>query len=335
MSEVCLAELWRGPILECVHYGHVAICNSNGDLIAGCGEAHQPMLPRSSAKILQALPLMESGAAKAAGLNAERLALACASHSGERIHVDLVTQWLHDIGGTPKDLLCGPQPSSDADYRFEMKREGQAPLSVHNNCSGKHAGFLTLSKHLGADKDYIRPDHVVQQSVKWAIEDMADETITGFAIDGCSAPNFAVTLKGLATAMAKIAAPKVLSGARAQAAETLSAAMAAHPYYVAGKDRACTRIMNAVSDGTVVKTGAEGVFIAIIPSKGLGVALKITDGATRASEAAIAEILCLLGIADRNHPAISTLVEQPVVNWKKTQTGVCKAYPNLGSELGL
>ena len=161
-----------------------------------------------------------------------------------------------------------------------------------------------MNKYLGGGSEYNEIDHPVQKAIKAAIEEIAEEDTTGHVIDGCSAPNFAMTLKGLAYSMARMADPSGLGETREVAARSLVEAMGKHPELVAGETRACTDLMRAMDGKVAVKTGAEGVFIAILPEQGLGVALKIEDGATRASEAAIAALLVLLGVADPNNPLV-------------------------------
>jgi len=303
-SWVNVAEVWRGPFLECVHRGRAVICDSRGDVIAEWGDSSAVTLPRSSSKMLQALPLIESGAAARFGLGVEQLALSCASHEGAHIHTDRVDAWLEQLGLGESDLRCGPQEPRGLTERNELVCAGKAYDKRHNNCSGKHSGFLTLNKHLGGGSEYVEPDHPVQQAVLAAFEEMSGETTAGYGIDGCSAPNFACSLRGVATAMARMADPSALGAVRQGAARDLVAAMKAHPDLVAGEGRACTELMGAIEGPTVVKTGAEGVFIAILPERGLGVALKIEDGATRAAECAMAALLVRLGVADANHPSV-------------------------------
>ena len=296
---VVMAELWRGDRVESVHRGHAVVVDASGSVRAAWGNPDQIIYPRSSSKMLQALPLVESGAASAAGLQARHLALACASHQGAPMHADTVAAWLGSIDRSESDLRCGPQPPSDPADRQALRETGASPCQLHNNCSGKHAGFVTLARHLNAGPDYIDPDHPVQRSVRAAFEEMTQETSPGFGIDGCSAPNFATSLSGLARAMATMAAPG--DGARGRAATSLVDAMLEHPLMVAGHGRACSELMAAM-DNVAVKTGAEGVFIAIDRNNGLGVALKIEDGATRASEAAMVAILVSLGLIEDQHP---------------------------------
>ncbi len=316
---VDLVEVWRGDLLECVHQGHAVVCDDAGQIVEAWGDPTALIYPRSSCKMVQALPLLESGAG--AHLSDEQLALACASHNGAAIHTDRVKAWLSDLGLTDDDFRCGPQMPNDKDARYGLIRAFEEPCQVHNNCSGKHAGFLTLSKHLGAGPDYELIDHPVQQACKAAFEEVTQETSPMFGIDGCSAPNHACTLHGLARATAFFASAHDRSDARSQAAVRLTRAMGAFPELVAGETRACTELMRAMDGKVAIKTGAEGVFIAIIPEKRLGVALKITDGATRASECAIAAILVRLGVLDPAHPATVARMQPPIHNRRDIVTG--------------
>lgn len=325
-SAVLMAEIYRGDFLESVHHGHAVIAHAGGDIVETFGDPDQIILPRSSIKMLQALPLVESGAAD--GLSQEQLALACASHSAEVRHIERVADWLSDLGLDEHALCCGPQASRDKDLRHTMIRDGQPLTRIHNNCSGKHAGFLTLGKHMGASLDYVDPDHSVQKAVKSTIEEMCGEDSPGFGIDGCSAPNFAVSLAGFARGLARFASLNANS-TREKAATRLRNAMMSHPGMVAGKGRACTELMQAASVKCVVKTGAEGVFAAIIPERELGIALKISDGATRASEVAIAALLVRVGALDANHPVAARYLERPIRNWDGLTTGFERASPQI------
>ena len=316
---VDLVEVWRGDLLECIHQGHAVVCDDTGQIVEAWGDPTALIYPRSSCKMLQALPLLESGAG--AHLSGEQLALACASHQGAAIHTTRVQAWLDDLGLGDDDFRCGPQMPNDKDAREALICAHESPCQIHNNCSGKHAGFLTLTKHLKAGPDYELIDHPVQQAVKAAFEDVTGEDSPMYGIDGCSAPNHACTLHGLARAMAFFASAGDRSDTRSQAAQKLTEAMARYPELVAGETRACTDLMRAMEGRVSIKTGAEGVFVAIIPEKRMGVALKIADGATRASEAAIAAILVRLGVLDPAHPATRARMQPDVTNWRGTVTG--------------
>ena len=313
MSAVDLIELWRGDLPESVHRGHAVVWDAGG-MVASWGDPDAVIFPRSSCKMIQALPLVESGAADAAGLGTEQLALACASHQGARMHVDRVSAWLDGLGLAESDLRCGAHMPNDPEENRRLTCSDQAPCQLHNNCSGKHAGFLTWTRHQGAGAEYHEPDHPLQQAIRQAFEEVTGETSPGYGIDGCSAPNFATSVAGLARAMADFAKPG--QGARGEAMRRLTRAMVAHPELVAGEGRACTDLMRAMGGRVAVKTGAEAVFVAIAPDRGLGIALKIADGATRASEAAITALLVDHGLLDAAHPVVGKYLTDPLRNWR-------------------
>ncbi|QGX99979.1 asparaginase [Roseovarius faecimaris] len=326
---VPMVEIWRGPVVESQHSGHAVICDETGQITQSWGNPDQVVYPRSSAKMIQALPLIESGAADAQGLTTEQLALACASHSAAAIHTVRVMAWLDHLGLGEPDLRCGPQEPEDIPARDALIRAGDAPCQVHNNCSGKHCGFLTLNQHLGGGPDYIEIDHPVQRACLAAFEEVTDLASPGWGIDGCSAPNFLTTLHGMARAMAFFAAAREGQGMRATAAARLRDAMIAHPELVAGESRACTQLMRACTEPVALKTGAEGFFIAILPRRKLGVALKITDGAGRASESAIAALLVRLGVLDAGHPAAKRFLNPPVLSRRGFDAGQIKPSAGL------
>ncbi|MEJ6393357.1 asparaginase [Gymnodinialimonas sp. 2305UL16-5] len=316
-----LVEVHRKPVLESRHRGHVAIWHHDHGLIAAWGNVEARYLPRSSAKMIQALPLVESGAADSFGLHTDHLALACASHNGAAIHTDRVTRWLADLDLTEADLRCGAQwPNDDAASAALICADAQSGQR-HNNCSGKHSGFLTLNKHLGGGAEYIDPTHPVQRAVKQAWGEVTGEDQLDHAIDGCSAPNFVTRLTGLAKAMATFAAASETDGTRGAAMVRLRNAMMQHPDLVAGEGRACTRLMRAMGHRATIKTGAEGVFIAIVPEHRLGIALKIEDGATRAAEAVVATLLGNLGVLNPQHADALAFTHGPILNRCERETG--------------
>ena len=324
-NPVPMAEIWRGPFLESIHTGHAVICDAAGNIVESWGDPDFVMLPRSSSKMIQALPLIESGAAAAAGIGTEQLALSCASHNSAAIHTDRVSAWLETLSLSESDLRCGSHDPKDTEAHHALIRAGAAPCQIHNNCSGKHTGFLTLNKHLGGGPEYNDPDHPVQLAVREAFEDVTGMDSPGFGIDGCSAPNFATTMHGFARAMAFFAAASEDDGSvRERAAAALVQAMVTYPELVAGEGRACTELMPAMDGRVAVKTGAEAVFAAIIPELKLGVAVKIADGSFRASECAIAAILVKLGVLAPDHPATLKRMNAPVINCNGITTGVVR-----------
>ncbi len=327
-NDAPLVEVHRGGRLESLHRGHVVVCDADGAVTWSLGDPRALIYPRSSCKMIQALPLIESGAADAAELGPEQLALACASHQGARIHTDRIGAWLDAQGFTDADYRCGAETPRDVPARDALIRAHGNASQIHNNCSGKHAGFLTLTRHIGAGPDYEKPEHPVQQAILEAFEDTTGEKSPGYGIDGCSAPNYATSITGLARAMARFAAASPEGSARDRAMVRLREAMAAHPDLVAGETRACTELMRAM-DGVAIKTGAEGVFIAILPRQKLGVALKITDGTTRASECAIAAVLVRLGVLDPAHPATIRRMTPVLRNWRGLDVGAIRPVPAL------
>ncbi len=298
MTAVPMVELWRGGLLESTHQGHAVICDAGGQILQAWGNPGRVIFPRSSCKMLQALPLVESGAARAAGLTDAQLALSCASHQGAALHVGAVRDWLTSLGLAEADLRCGSHEPYDKTERNRLVKTDDSPCQFHNNCSGKHAGMLTYTRHIGAGPDYVDPAHPLQRAILEAFEATTAEVSPGFGIDGCSAPNFACTVEGLARAMAFFAAAPEDGTPRQRAAHRLTRAMATFPEFVAGEGRACTLLMRAMGGRVAIKTGAEAVFVAILPEQRLGVALKIEDGNSRASEAVIAALLAHLGVLD-------------------------------------
>lgn len=320
-AAVPMVELWRGGMRESVHSGHAVICDASGGIVEAWGDPAAVIFPRSSCKMLQALPLLESGAAEAHGLTDRQVALACASHEGAAIHTEAVTRWLADLGLSDGDLRCGAHEPYDKAERNRLIKADEAPCQCHNNCSGKHSGFLTLNRHIGGGSEYVEIDHPVQKAVKAAFEEVTGEASPGYGIDGCSAPNFATSVHGLARAMARFAAATGEGDARDRAMHRLTRAMGAHPEMVAGEGRACTELMRAMGGRVAIKTGAEAVFVAIVPERKLGIALKITDGGTRGAEGAIASLLIRLGVLDAAHPAARKRIDAVQKNWRGIEVG--------------
>lgn len=326
---VAMVELWRGGRLESSHAGHAVVCGPDGGVIESWGDAAAVIYPRSSCKMVQALPLVESGAADAVGLTDRQLALACASHQGAALHVGAVQDWLANLGLAEGDLRCGAHEPYDRAERDRLIRAGTPPCQCHNNCSGKHVGMLTATRHLRAGPEYVEPDHPLQQAIRTAFDEVTAEPSPGYGIDGCSAPNFATSLAGLARGMAFFATARDDGDARQRAAARLTRAMARHPEMVAGEGRACTELMRAMGGRVAIKTGAEGVFVAIAPDRGLGMAVKIADGAGRAAEAVIAALLVRHGLADAAHPAVIRRMAPVQRNWRGLETGDLRLVPGL------
>ena len=316
-----MVELWRGGLLESTHLGHAVLVDDTGQIVQAWGDPERIIFPRSSCKMIQALPLVESGAADAFGLTTAQLALSCASHQGAALHVNAARDWLAGIGLGEPDLRCGSHEPYNKAERDRLICDHEGPCQLHNNCSGKHSGFLTVTKHLKAGPEYVEIDHPLQKAIRAATEEVTGETVAGYGIDGCSAPNFAMSVAGLARAMAEFAKAGAGGSVRERAMQRLRDAMAAHPEYVAGEGRSCTELMRAMGGRVAIKTGAEAVFIAMIPEKKLGLAMKIEDGNSRASEAALVGILTQLGVLDAAHPMAQKRLPAPQTNCRGFTTG--------------
>jgi L-asparaginase II len=329
MAAAELVELWRNGMLESTHRGHAVICDQAGQVVQAWGDPARVIFPRSSCKMLQALPLLESGAADAAGLTDAHIALSCASHQGAALHVNMARQWLADLGLGEPDLRCGSHEPYDRTERDRLILDHEGPCQLHNNCSGKHSGFLTTNKHLKGGAEYTEVDHPLQLAIKAATEEVTGETAAGYGIDGCSAPNFAMSVAGLARGMAAFASANDAGSVRQRAMHRLTRSMAAYPELVAGEGRACTELMRAMGGRVAIKTGAEAVFVAIIPEKKLGIALKIEDGNGRASEAALVAILTHLGVLNAADPAAQKRLPAPQVNCRGKTTGELRLAPGF------
>lgn len=328
-----LVEVWRGQMIESRHRVSAAVVDPHGGIVHAWGDFEQPLYGRSAIKPLLAIPLVESGAADRFGLSVAELSLATASHSGEPRHVDTVTAWLRRVGLTPEDLECGAHWPYHEPSLHAMVKAGITPNRAHNNCSGKHAGFLTTAVHLGEQtKGYVQYEHAVQQRLLGVLEQMSacDLGDAPRGIDGCGIPVIAMPLANTAFAFAQMADPHHLPEERAAACRRILAAMMAEPFMVAGTDRYCTRLMTALPNKAAIKTGAEGVYCGAVPSLGLGICIKAEDGAGRAAEVVMGQVLRLLGvITDDEAARHPELLTPEIRNWAGTLTGHLKPSPDL------
>ncbi len=336
MSNPVLVEIMRGPLVESRHRGAVAVLDADGRTAFAVGDVAAPVFPRSAIKALQALPLIESGAAEHYGFDDEALALACASHSGEPAHVAGVERMLASAGLSPSALRCGVHWPMAQTAAAAVARAG-GPSALHNNCSGKHAGFLCVACAIQAKTgagtdDYFRPDHPVQRTVRAVLEDFTGTTLGQdvCAIDGCSVPTWAVPLDRLAQGFAKFGTGHGLAPERARAAARLRQACARQPWFVAGTGRFCTEIMQHFGGRVFVKTGAEGVYCGALPEQGLGIAIKCDDGAGRAAQAIMAALIARflpLDAADR--VAIEPFLRPVLRNWNGFEVGAIRTTDAL------
>jgi L-asparaginase II len=310
-----LVEVVRGDSIESRHRGACVVADGNGRLLAGWGDVSTPIFPRSAVKPLQALPLVETGAFERYGLSSAELALACGSHSGTPMHVRTVRDWLARLGLGADALICGAHPPIDADAAAALAASGLPPQPLHNNCSGKHAGFLTLARHLGAPvAGYGELQHPVQQAVAATLAAWCniDPVRGAVGVDGCGVPTWTMPLTALARAFARLGRPES-AGRIAGAARVLTTAMAERPEWVAGPGRFDSDVIAASAGAVLVKGGAEGVSAAAIPALGLGIAVKIDDGAKRAAEAAMAGLLARFARLDGAAREVVERTRSPLV----------------------
>jgi L-asparaginase II len=318
-------DVWRGNLIESRHRVHGAVVDAHGGVVHAWGDYNAPIYGRSAIKPLLALLLVESGAADRFNLTDREIALACASHNGEAGHVDAVLNWLSAIGLSVDDLECGAQmPSLEPAHRAIIL-SGAAPTRAHNNCSGKHTGFLSAARHLGfPTQGYIRYEHPVQQRLLGILEQMSGCELGNVprGTDGCGIPTIAFPIANHAFAMAQMADPHHLPEARAAAARRILHAMRAEPWYVAGTGRFCTKVMEVTGAKAAIKTGAEGVYMGALPDLGLGICVKAADGAGRASEVAMGAVLRMLGvIGEADAAKLHATLEPEIRNWAGTVTG--------------
>jgi len=293
--EVCLI---RGQAIESRHRVHVLVCDANGETLYQWGNPKLGFYPRSAIKLLQAATWVIEGLDKKWALGAEELSIACGSNHGEEAHVRLVEAWLKKLKLTEQDLECGPHAPYDAKAAKDLIRQGKEFSQLHNNCSGKHCGLLTLCREHGWEaKGYSFYDHPAQEKIRTVLgrffeTDMAKAL---WGIDGCGIPTYSITLQTLARTMGKVANPKALERDLGESVRALNGAIAAKPAFMGGSESFCSKVVAETEGRVFAKVGAEGVYGAWIPKAGIGVAMKCEDGGTRATEVAMAAVFRELG----------------------------------------
>jgi L-asparaginase II len=333
MVNPVMVEATRGRHPESLHRGVAAVVDSLGHVIRSWGNIYEPVFGRSSLKLIQALPLIESGAADAFHLTPQEIALACASHYGEETHIKILEEWLHKLGKDERILECGiHRPLSSLPSQVK-------PTALHNACSGKHLGFLTTSLHRNEKLEgYIGKEHPIQRRVEQALGEMTEVDLTHapHGTDGCGIPAFAIPLYNIARAMAKFADPSHLHYPRQKAIHRILSAIQEYPEMIAGSDGFDTKIIKRTQGQVICKTGAGGVEIAVIPSLGLGIALKIDDGNGKAAELAFLAILRSLGCLDEElyeslEPRIPILTHKGKTVGFLQPTNFTTLYPETGA----
>jgi L-asparaginase II len=324
MNNPVLVEVLRGSVVESRHRGAVSVVDGDGKSVLAIGDVSRPVFPRSAIKAIQALPLVESGAADAYMFGSRELALACASHSGEDRHVETARTMLARAGITEESFECGAHWPFYQSALIDFVAQGKKPLPVHNNCSGKHAGFLCFACHEGIDTNgYVALGHKVQDAVRDAMQSVtgAAHSVEQCGTDGCSIPTYAIPLEKLAHGFARMATGNGLGPERAKAARRLVDACMTEPWHVAGTGRACTEIMQAAPGRVFAKYGAEGVYALAIPEQGLGIAIKCDDGTERGVIAMANSVLARLFGKDEAAKAYRAAANKPFSNWNKIEVG--------------
>ncbi|AOF89328.1 asparaginase [Sinorhizobium sp. RAC02] len=325
MANPVLVEVTRGNLVESRHRGLVVVVDGDGKVVFSQGDIEAGVFPRSACKAMQGLPFIESGAADAYGFGNKELALACSSHNGEPEHAALAGTMLAAAGVDESVLECGAHWSFEQPVLIGQARGLDHPTALHNNCSGKHAGFICAACHTGKDlKGYVRYEHPVQAEIRGVMESLTGAALAtdNCGVDGCSIPTYAVPLKSLAHGFARMATGTGLAPERAKASRRLIDACMAEPFYVAGTRRACTRLMETAPGRIFAKTGAEGVFCAAIPEQGIAIALKCEDGTTRAAESMVAAALARFFKNEPDiHAALMAQANRSMSNWNGIHVG--------------
>jgi L-asparaginase II len=320
-SAIPLVHVYRGDIVESIHYGHLAVVNTEGQLSHEVGHPHLTTYARSAAKLLQTLPVITSGAVEQCQLSPQQIAIFCSSHSGESDHVDAVKNVLSATGLDARDLQCGIHTPWHKPTAAALKRIGEELGPLYNNCSGKHAGMLALAKHLGiSTHDYIHPEHPVQLMMRDTIA-----LFTGthpeqlsMGIDGCGVPVYSMPLSKLAMAYARLSKPDAVPQTRfyASACRVLLDAIVTHPRFIAGTDRYDTALIEVTQGRVIGKMGAEGIFAAMLAGQGVGLALKVEDGAPRALFPAVTEAMLQLDwITSLEAKKLTAFHKPEIKNW--------------------
>jgi L-asparaginase II len=324
-----LAEVVRGNWVENRHRGAFVVMDADGQIIASAGDIERPVFPRSAIKSMQALAMFDRHAIEKFHQTSEELALACASHHGEDAHVAGVSHFLDRMGLSVADLECGAHMPTNGAAREAVRISGQGPSALHNNCSGKHAGMLSVALAMGVPtKDYVSREHDVQRAVRASVEAVIGESLTEdrCGTDGCSIPTWAAPLRAWALGFARMSSGKGLDAGHAAAATALFDAATSHPHLVAGTGHFDSVVMEAFGGRVMQKVGADGVQCGAIRDKGWGYALKCDDGHIAASQAMIAGVLLKYADPDAGQKAVlEKFARQEVKSVRKAVIGELRA----------
>jgi len=324
-EHVPLVRTTRGGFAECVHLGSVAVVDADGRLIAGAGDAHGLNFTRSALKPLQALGFVQDGGMERFGFDSQMLALMCASHGGEAMHVAVVQRMLERIGAKESDLRCGCHPPSYFTHTSTCAPPGARFSQLHHNCSGKHAGFLAFCRlHRQPLASYLELDSLLQSRVRANVERFAGERDLPMGIDGCSAPNYAMPLSALAHTFCRLALGETPELA------ALRYAMTRHPDLVSGTARGDLMLMRHGGGDWVSKVGADGVQAIGVHSRGIGIAIRVADGNRRALHVATVAVLQQLGLlGDAAGTPLAPMDERVIRNYRGIAVGAVEPLFSL------
>lgn len=332
MSYELFIEVTRSYTVESRHFGAAVICDFKGRVLESWGDIDQLVFPRSALKPIQAIGVVESGASDHYSLSNADISLACASHQGEPMHVERVALWLNRLGLNQDHLACGAHLPGDELSAHQLLASGKDCCRIHNNCSGKHAGFLTTALYLKKPvENYHQIDHPVQQLSLDIISDLSQIELRKYpiGIDGCGFPAPALPLVHLGIAMARFANPAELSDHRAKAIKRIQTAIIHEPLYMAGHRSTASALIEATKGAVLAKTGAEGVFMAALPERDLGIALKISDGSGRARSVALLAILDHLGaLSDTEKHKLRHHISPEIINTQGLAVGEIRPAPS-------
>lgn len=325
-SHVPLVEIWRSGRLEGLHYGSVCVCDLKGQALYVRGDANATFYFRSSAKPFQAIAAVKLGTVDRWKFGDDEIAMMCSSHGGQTVHVNAVQSMLKKCGGTVEMLQCGPHiPYDEATY-WELAHQGRKPERIHSNCSGKHTGMIASCLHKGWPvESYRAPEHPLQKAI--------DATMAGYlnerpglpvGTDGCGVPTFFVSLAQAATVFARLASAKAHPEGCEAAGPRVAKAMADHPLHVGHDGYFGTILLEKLGKHVVGKGGAEGVFCAGLGEKGVGIALKITDGAARAIPPVMVKVLEQF-LHETSVAELKALTLKPLLNTRKEPVGELRA----------
>ncbi len=317
-------EVVRGNVIESTHQVMAVVTDHYGNVVTSWGNPLFYTYPRSAIKMLQAIPLIETGAADKYQLDNRMLALACASHRGEKEHIDVARAWLEKINMTEEVLLCGPHPATHEPSRDDMIMKKIKPTKIYNNCIGKHLGIVTTSLHLKEDfKNYDKHDHAVQKRLRKVLTETTkyEHSKSNHGIDGCGILTYALPIQNMSTGMSALINPKE-TPLRQAACKRLLSAIRDNPEIISGHDDFTTEVIRKTQGRTIIKNGAEGVFCGVIPEKNIAFAIKALDGASRAAQVATAAILFKYGGLNQTEFTDLKRFTQPLLkNWNGTDVG--------------